>query len=640
MGRVILIASIALLASPGRAQQEALQAQAAVRSDQVYVGQPFLLQIQIRGTDAPDPVDVEPLAKDFVVSEAGGGSSNSTSVTIVNGRMTQQVRKGYNLNYRIAPRRQGELVIPSLVVSANGASAATQPLRIRALPPAENEDFKLRLSLSESRAYVGQPVSLDVEWFVGREVREFSFTMPLLEDGRFEIIDPSSPSSSSGQQAEDSVEIALGDRRATAVKGVGTLDGRQFTVLRFRKLLVPKAVGTAQLPAASVTFVTPSARRVRSRGLIDDFFGGGVFSDVFGGRRVMETLSVPSNRPRLEVLDLPRAGRPGGFNGWIGEFEVRAEATPTAVKVGEPITLQIGVRGSGMLPLAQLPALHEQPALASDFNVPKEIGAPEERGRERVFTQTLRAKHDRVARIPPLELPYFDPRSGAYRVATTEPIPITVEPSRIVTAEDAVGRGAAPRQLEVESSEQGIAHNYVDASALEAMSVTPGAWLRALGPLPAALALLLLPPLAVCGLLAARTRGRLGSVLLSRAQSPRRAWRKAASGINADSGSGREVAAAVLSALRRYFGSRLAGSAAESSAWTSADVDARLSRLAGERGLSLDLAEDPLPALLKSVFDRCEAASYAGLSTMTLDWRKQLLEDAGRVVELVEERWR
>lgn len=634
----MVAAALALVPLLASAQQETLRVRAAVESRQVYVGQQFLLQIQVEGTDQPDPVDIGPLSSGFTVSEAGGGASNSTSVSIVNGRMTQQVRRGYNLNYRLAAHRSGEVVIPPLTVSAGGRSQSTQPIRMSVLPPEENDDFKLRISLTSSRAYVGQPVTLTAEWFVGRQVREFSFTMPLLDDRRFEIVEPPSAGAGSGQRSADMLEIALGDRRAVASRGVGEIGGRQVTVLRFDKILIPRVAGRVDLPATTVTFVTPSARRLRRRGLFDDFFGGSLFSDAFAMPSETETLAIPSNRPRLEVLDLPAAGRPRGFNGWIGEFEFRAVAQPTSVKVGEPITLNLRVSGSGTLAAAQLPDLHEQPYLAADFNVPREIGAGEYDGDDRLFTQTLRAKHDAVTRIPPIELPYFDPGQGSYRVARTDPIPIEVEPSRVVTADDAEGRGVVgPRQLEVQSSEQGLAHNYVDRSALEPMSLAWSSWLRTLGPLPVAIALLLFPPLVVCGLLAVRVGGKYRGALRMRSRSPRAHWRRAVRAIDVDSASGGVVAEAVLAALREYLGARLAGSGAAATAWSYADVERRLrDRPASGKWAALP-AKATLLGALKSVFDRCEAASYAGFGTTGPAWNRQLVDDATAVVQRLEE---
>ena len=631
-----LAASVLAFGLHAAAQDTPLQIRAAVESQRVYVGQHFLLQIQVQGTDQPDPVDISALERDFTVSEAGGGASNSTSVRIVNGRMTQQVRRGYNLNYRLAARSPGDTVIPALIVSANGRSQSTQPISMRVLPPQRHDDFKFRLTLSEARAYVGQPVTLTAEWYVGREVQEFGFTVPLLEDRRFEIVDPPSAGTATGQPADDLMEVALGDRRATARRGVGEIDGRQFTVLRFQKILVPRTAGRIQLPAATVTFQALGERQVRRRGLFDDFFGDGLFPDMFGGGRTMETIAIPSNRPQLEVLDLPSAGRPEGFNGWIGEFEVGAEAKPTSVKVGEPITLSLRVRGTGMRDTAQLPSLDSQPALVRDFIVPREIGAGERREGDRFFTQTLRARHDGVAAIPGIELPYFDPERGQYRIARTDPIPVTVEPSRIVTAEDAEGRGhAGPRQLDVESSDEGIAHNYVGAAALEPMQGVLQSWLRPLGPFSLALALFALPPIVYCAVLAVRFGGKYGDLVRARARPPRARWKKAASGIDVQGTSGDKVAETVLAALREYLGARLDGHGSQAAAWTYGEV---ATRLGAEAANGNDALADPnLLGRLKSVFERCEASSYAGVAPIDTESKRKLIADASELVDRIEE---
>ena len=635
---VVLATGLCSFPPSGIAQDDPLKVRAAVQSQRVYVGQQFLLQVQVQGTDQPDPIDVRPLERDFVVTEAGGGASNSTSVSIVNGQMTRQVLRGYNFNYRLAPRSAGEAVIPALVVTAAGRSANTQPVRMQVLPPEENDDFRLRLSLSERRAYVGQPVTLSAAWYIGREVQEFSFTMPLLEDRRFEIVD--APSSvAPGQGQADALEIRLGDRRAIARKGVGELDGRQYTVLRFEKLLIPRVSGSVSIPEATVTFVTPKPSPSRRTDPFDDFFGGSLFSGVFGGRRELETLAIPSNRPQIEVLDLPSEGRPERFSGWIGEFQLRTDAKPTSVAVGEPVTLGLTVSGSGLLATAQFPALDELPELTRDFNVPSEIGAGESRGDEKFFIQTLRARHDGVSEIPAIELPYFDPRAGSYRIARSEPIALEVQPSRIVTAEDAEGRSAAePRQLDVESTERGIAHNYVDASALESMPAGWTARLRPLGPLPVALSILLLPPLLLLVSQAVRSEMTLGlpSMLLVRTHRSR--WKRAAAAIDLDGSSGTKVAEAVLAGLRDYLGSRLGIAGSEAAAWTYGDVEKLLGEAAGYRKRGLAFPETL--AAVRDVFERCEAGSYAGVEPMDLEGKRRLVEAATAVVDRIEEGWR
>ena len=632
----ILVLGCLVLPADGLAQSEPLQAAAAVQGQRVYVGQQFLLQIQIQGTDQPDPLDMRPLERDFDVTEAGGGASNSTSVSIVNGRMTRQVRRGYNYNYRLAARQPGEAVIPSLTVTSDGRSAKTQPVRVQVLPPQENDDFKLRLSLSEQRAYLGQPLRLTVTWYIRREVREFTFTMPLLDDERFEVLEPpGNPTPTQGQ--DDLMEIRLGDRRAVARRGTDDLGGITYTVLRFEKLLVPRVTGSLTVPEATVTFVTPGRQRSARRGLFDDFFGGSGFPSLFDTRQ-METLSIPSNRPTLDVLALPQEGRPARFNGWIGQFQLSAAATPTSVAVGEPITLALTVTGSRTLPSARFPDLDQQPDLAAAFNVPKEIGAGSSEGGNLVFTQTLRARSDRVTQVPAVELPYFDPSQGEYRIARSEPIGLAVEPSRIVTAEDAEGAGPMePRQLDVESSDIGIAHSYVDPSALRP---SPTGWAKALGPLgplPLALAFLLLPPLLFCAVLVARSGVALRSPSDWLVATHRRKWKRAIGRLDVEGDSGEAVARSVLEGLRQYLGARL-GAGPATGALTCGDVERRLGLLArqGRQGLARPETLD----LLRSVFERCEAGAYAGIEPLDSAGRRRLVDDADSVVDLLEEAWR
>lgn len=638
-GTVCAALAAGLLLSPlaASAQEQTLSVRAAVQSQRVYVGQPFLLQLQVQGSDQPDPVDISALEADFAVTEAGGGSSNSTSVSIVNGRMTQQVRRGYNLNYRLAARRAGNLRIPALTVTANGQAASTEPITLVVQPPQENDDFKLRLELSEARAYVGQPVTLTATWYIGRQPENYRFTMPLLDDERFEIRDLASDTALRGQGRDGVGEIPLGDRTAIVQQSQGQIAGRTYTTLRFRKLLVPRESGRIEIAAATVTFDAPRPGQARSRSLFDDFFGGGVFSGAFGGRPVMETLAIPSNRPRLDVLDLPSAGRPASFNGWIGKFEIEAQAQPTAVDVGEPITLSLEVKGTGMPLSSRPPRLDQQPALTSDFQVPREIGAGEERGGSWEFTQTLRAKHDRVAEIPEIELPYFDPEAGAYRIARSEPIPLEVAAARIVTAEDAEGIGSVPSQFTVESTDEGIAHNYVDASALEPMDYGAGSWMRALGPTPLALAILLVPPIAFLALVVVRSGRRYGGGVRWRSRSAYSHWRKSAAAVHPDQMAGPEVAAAILIAIREYLGIRLAGSRSAAAAWTSSDAERRLRQLVESGKAKGTIMEDAGLTALRDVFERCEAGSYAGGGAQGADWGKKLLSDAQATVDGIEE---
>jgi len=583
--------AILLLVVPGvaHAQEDApLRAEAAVESSRVYVGQAFLYQIQVSGSDSPERPDLSALRRDFSIEAAGGGANNSQQISIINGRLTRNVSEGYNFNFRLTPKRQGTLTIPAVDVVAGDRKTRTNSVVIEALPPTEIEDFKLRMRLSESQVYVGQPVVLTTTWYVGGNVNQFKMNMPVLEDPRFEVADPRVYIDPDHQDRY--VDIPIGDRVVTAEKSRGKLDDYDYLTVAFEKVLAAREPGTIRLPASTISFRT--LRRVRRgpRSVFDDFFG----DSFFGSSRAYQTYTIPSNRPTLQVLPLPDQGRPADFSGLIGEFEFQAAATPTDVQVGDPITLKVTVSGPEYLEYVRLPNLAGQDELTADFKVPEEMSPGEIEGDGKVFTQTIRARHADVDAIPSLEWSYFDPGTGRYERARTEPIPVAVKGSRLVTAADAEGLGSsAVKQAEVESRQGGIAHNYDSPDALRPQRKGLAARLTS----PGWAATLFGPPLIYLGLLGwSLVRRRAGGADSLRAREALRTLKDDLAALD----DGSAFADGLLAAVRRYLGARLA---LPPGALTYGDVAPRLE--------NAGVDEDAL-ASLREIFDAGEAARYAG----------------------------
>ena len=597
--RMLVLVALVLSAYPSlpgwTAEAQTFRVLGAVRKTEVFVGESFVFQVQIEGSDKPEKPDVSAIA-DFKVREMGGQQNTSQSMTIVNGRVNQVVRRGYVFSYRLTPRRAGTLRIPALTVSAEGKTASTAPIAIRVAPPVESDDFKLRMSLSERKAYVGQPVTLKVTWYVGKDVREFSLDIPVLKDERFRVA--GSDPKVTQAQAENYVRVPLADGEVIGKKGRGTLDGRDYLTVSFERMLIPRQAGKLRLPQAAATCQAQSGRRERRRGVLDDFFSEDFFR--LRSRAVYETAVAPSNRPRLDVLDLPARGRPPGFSGLVGKYSIAAEATPNEVNVGDPITLTVKISGPRYLGNVDLPALSAQPALARAFKIPSERSPGTVKGRAKVFTQTLRARHAEVAGIPPIELSYFDVESGRYQRATTEPIPLTVNIARIVTVRDAEGLAdPGTVQTELETLEGGIAHNYEDFDALESQTYGPTAWLAS----PLWATLIFVPPLAYGGLFAfvVVAKKRYGDPRQRRAREAFKKLKKALDGAEEIApGDDARADAALLEAVRHYLGDRLG---LASGALTFADAERELSA----RGVSPEISAE-----WSKLFERREAGRYAG----------------------------
>jgi hypothetical protein len=476
---VILIAflcSIELFLGSSPVSAASLSASAAVDKSDVYVGQPLTFQIQVSGSESPDKPDLSHI-DGFNVTFQGGSQNSSRSIQIINGRMTQNVRQGYIFSYQLTPLRKGRLLIPPVKVTANGESTSTAPIGITAREPEETNDFKLRMTLSKTRCYVGEPVILTVTWYLGGDVQRAGFTFPFLENNdQFYIADQKTNPSSDKQY----FRIPLNDGEVIAEKGQGKLNGLAYGTLVFEKVLIPQKSGDVAIDPARISFRMQVGYRSHNSPFDDDFLHN-FFNDRFFNMNregVYKQFLVPSNTVSLKVLDLPTKDRPSDFSGLVGSYHIDAAARPTSVNVGDPITLTIALSGSQYLEPVQLPPLKQQPALSRDFKIPTERATGEISGAKKIFTQTIRPLRPDVIEIPTITLSYFDTDSRTYRTIETHAIPLAVGPTRVVTAKDAEGLSTpVPTGSDVETHAGGIAHNYEDRSVLSNQMHNPVLWL-------------------------------------------------------------------------------------------------------------------------------------------------------------------
>lgn len=484
MSRILTIFAFCLLSlwQPATAATD-IKVEAVVESQEAYVGEPLTLQIRIDGAEPGDEPDLSGLT-DFIVEPRGGQSTSSTTMTIINGKWQHQTHHGYVFSFTITPKREGRLSIPPIPLEIDGRTFKSNPLAIMARAPEETDDFKLRVFLAKDSCYTGEPVLMTTTWFVADDVKNFNFTMPLLEDPRFEVVPVTDQ-----PPGRESLKIPVGGERVVAEKGKGQLGDREYVTLTFQHLLIPKEPGTFTLPQATVACQIFSGYRQSGRQRPFGSFGGrDLFDNFFGRGRdpLYRTLVVPANEPELTVLPLPEKGRPATFSGLVGDYRLNATAKPTEVNVGDPITLTVTLTGP-YVARAELPAL-ERFLSPSSFKIPEEIAPGETGPGRKIFTQTIRATNERVSEIPPLELVYFDTASGRYQSTTTEPIPLDVHATRVVTADDAVGADARPHR-KIQAAREGLAHNYEGEDVLVSRSETspwPAHWwilLLALPPL-------------------------------------------------------------------------------------------------------------------------------------------------------------
>ena len=405
MATVLLLLALTVPASGA----EPITVRAAVETDRVFAGESFAYRVIVEGA-TPQVEPQLPALDAFEVAYEGGHDVSSRSISVINGRTTETVIEQYYFQYQLTALSPGRHTIPAATLTIDGQSYRTQPIAITVVQPTEHQDFKLRLELEKEQVYVGEPVRLQVTWYLRQNVRGFALSMPLA--GVFEAGDISVPADAQqGLLSGEYVAVDFLGSEVLARRGQDTLNGEQFTTLTLEKVLIPQEMGQFRIGPAAVGLNVVTGR-APSRSIFDDFFSGSsLFRNSPFSREVTRKLVVPSNELNLEVLPLPEP-RPPSFTGLVGAYSIETAAAPTEVNVGDPITLTIRIRGPEPLENIPAPALHTQRTLVEDFKVSDEPALPVVQDGSAVFTQTVRALNDRVGAIPPLDLSFFDVDRG------------------------------------------------------------------------------------------------------------------------------------------------------------------------------------------------------------------------------------
>lgn len=551
--------ALGLTILPAAQAQSEDTVQIAIAKDNVYVGEPFSLRLQVSTSSQITAPDLSGW-KDFLVQPTGSTRSSSGTTIIINGRQVRQNNIGHIFDYQLIARKTGNLSLPPISLVVDGKTHTTPARVIRAQAPPEQSNFKLRLKLPARTAYVGEPIEVSLVFYYRANARNLQPTLsPFSNPDAFHTYKPDGEQGVSGPQ-----EI---------------VDGQQFNSHVFRTILIPKFPGAYQLDMATIVFYAITGQR-NAR----DFFGRIVQEPV------TERSIVASAPQTLTVLALPEQGRPPNFGGHIGQYQITAAADPAEVNIGDPITLTVSLSGPPYLDHVELPPLGKQANLAKSFKIPTERESGKVLGNSKRFTQTIRALNEDVAEIPAIELPYFDTASGAYQIAKSEPIKIKVNATRIVTANDAEGLTPVGQTSELEAVAGGIAHNYEGLDVLTDQRFGPQVWLQS----PASMATIVAPPLAYFALLILLTTARKRNADPLAVRS-----RKALSELN------RQLADAktldlVLEAFRGYLGAKLR---LASGALTFKDVEPLLLK----KGADKDIVAE-----VKRIFETCEVSRYAG----------------------------
>jgi hypothetical protein len=454
---IIVILALVILISSGTFGEIQVLAQVDSSRD-IYVGESFTYHVIIDGENQPGQVDLTPLTK-YNPQSAGNRDVSQTSISIINGKTTQNEVKRYVMSYSLTSAEQGRIELDPVNVTVGGKTYLTNPVSVNILQPGTTDQLDLEVTLSEQQCYTGQPVLMTLKFYFSADIRDPQFNIPVFGSDAFYFENPDD----SDQQAR---EFDLGNGKTVIVsQHQVNHNGKQSNLLILSKILIPKISGQVKIEPVQIS-ADVAVGQQRSQ---DPFFG-----DFFGSQKQYKRFMVSSNTLELNVLPLPEQGKPDGFYGLVGRYTIFASAKPTTdVYMGDPVTLTIKIGGGKYLKPVQWPALEQIPELAANFKIPSQKASPTIENGFKIFTQSIRPDNNKATVIPSIPLFFFDPDTGKYSVVKTDMIKLDLKPSKRLTAADIEGKDFAPVNKEVEAIKKGLSANYEGPDVLENMDFSP-----------------------------------------------------------------------------------------------------------------------------------------------------------------------
>ena len=388
------------------AQAQDVSFEARVDRKSVHLGSFVQMTLTVKGAQDLDPIRL-PDIDGFDIRYLGP----STHISIVNGQYSASTSYIYNLY----PQRTGDLRIPPFLIIYKGKEYKTDQIGIQvfdqdAAPGAPggesasvslSDKIFLRLQVPQQDVLVNERIPLSIRLYI-RDLTAKIPSYPEFAHTGFTL--------DNYQEAGDGYEV---------------INGQKFKYYEFMASLYPTRTGTLILGPARVVCDIVTKRNVRQRrfGTFDSFFGDDFLNSFFDD---YDTRSLPleSQPLRINVSPLPTKDQPKDFSGAVGRFDFEMEVSPEKVKVGDPITVRMRVKGQGNLEAIDLPDLSTYLGDEAYFKVYEPTIKIE--NDVKILEQVVIARSSTVEGLPQINFSYFDPQAMAYRTISRGPFALEV----------------------------------------------------------------------------------------------------------------------------------------------------------------------------------------------------------------------
>lgn len=272
------------------------------------------------------------------------------------------------------------------------------------------KNMQLRLEVNKKTCYVGEPIIAAYKLYT-RLKSESKLTKNPSFSG-FSVID---------LQAPDVTE-----------SGIEKLNGRDYNVYTIRKAqLYPLQDGSIELEVAEVENNIQFIREGYANS------NAGQFADIFEEFAnasappeavIEQTVFLKNKAISIVVKPLPEEGRPAGFKGAVGNFQIESGLENYQFPAGKAGKLIVMLSGSGNLQLVNPLQINWPPGYES-FDVKASdilsLTSVPVSGKK-IFEYPFTIDHPGNYIFPSISFDYFDPEKKSYKTVQTNPISFSV----------------------------------------------------------------------------------------------------------------------------------------------------------------------------------------------------------------------
>ena len=415
----------------------AQEATAGLSSPTTFVGQPVEMVITVRdarSADVPQTINVPGLRIELF--------GRATRFEMNNFK----VMSSMTYTYSVTPSSQGDFTIPPVEVKVGNKVLKTNPARLlvqaggqaplpppqplpqqppsaqghRQQPGADNSlPYFGDTLLSKKKAYVGEVVPAELRFYFNTRIGGEIGDRPNFGGEGFTI-----------------------QKLANVPKREQIVNGENYVVFGFQTAITPAKSGDLAIPAATLE-ARLQVQGNAPPGFADIFqqFGGVIPPGMFTESR---NVAIETKPAQLEVLPLPKEGKPENFSGAIGKFTIETSVSPKKAAPGDPVSLKVVVSGQGNFDAMGAPVLAEDDGWRTYPPTDKiqSADAIHFTG-EKTFEFTLIARKDQT-QTPEVQFSYFDPATGKYETLTKSPMPVDAKAGSAATTAPSTDGVKAP----------------------------------------------------------------------------------------------------------------------------------------------------------------------------------------------------